>query len=147
MIRLAAAALVLLAAGPQPQPEPPGDVLAAAIQVVVRQRIIVRVPQSGGVQASATPSHWREGDGPRCVPATQIVGAVASQNSVDFIMRDRSRVRARLGRRCAALDYYSGFYLNTTGDGHICADRDVIRSRMGGECVISHFRSLQPVRP
>ena len=143
MIRLAAAALVLLAAGPQDKPE--ADQLAAAIQVVVRHQMIVRVPQ-GGVPASSTPVHWREGDGPRCVAAGQIAGAVPSQNSVDFVMRDRSRIRARLGRRCAALDYYRGFYLNPTEDGRICADRDVVRSRMGGECTIAEFRTLQPVR-
>ena len=145
MIRLAAATLALFAAGPQDQAVR-GE-LAAAVQVVVRQQIIVRVPRPGAVQASATPIHWREGSGPRCVPAGQIIAAVPSQNSVDFIMRDRSRIRARLGRRCGALDYYRGFYLNATGDGRVCADRDTVRSRMGGECGIAEFRTLQPERP
>jgi hypothetical protein len=65
-----------------------------------------------------------------------------SQNSVDLIFRDRSRIRARLERSCPALDYYHGFYLSPTKDGQICADRDTIRSRMGGQCGIDKFRSL-----
>lgn len=69
-----------------------------------------------------------------------------SQNSVDLILRDNSRVRARLDRRCPALDYYRGFYIDTTADGRICADRDTIRSRAGGECRIDQFRRLSPER-
>jgi hypothetical protein len=151
MIRLAAAALALLAGGvpglATEGPAGPADQFAAAIQVIVRQQIIIRVPQPGrGVPVSATTMHWREGNGPRCLAANQILAATPSQSSVDFIMRDQSRVRARLGRRCGGLDYYRGFYLNTTSDGRVCAERDSIRSRMGGECGIAEFRSLQPVR-
>jgi hypothetical protein len=71
-----------------------------------------------------------------------------NQRSVDLVLRDNSRVRAHLERRCPALDYYLGFYVNATPDGRICADRDAIRSRAGGECVIERFRNLRPeVRP
>ena len=66
------------------------------------------------------------------------------QDSVDLILRDSSRIRAHLERRCPALDYYYGFYVSATPDGMICADRDSIRSRVGGECQIDQFRSLRP---
>lgn len=117
-------------------------------QLSVRQQIIIRVPQGVRQVAPASNSliRWEERRGPRCVEANAIVGAtLLGQNSVDLIMRDHSRVRARLERSCPALDYYYGFYINATGDGRICEDRDSIRSRMGGECQIDRFRSLRPV--
>jgi len=146
MIRLAAAALVLLAGASQDSASPPPELEFA--QVVVRQQVIIRVPRSGDrrVEASA-PMHWREGAGPRCIQARQIAGAMPAASSVDFVLHDKRRVRAQLGQRCAGLDYYSGLYLNANPDGQICAERDVIRSRMGGQCGIVQFRSLEPTRP
>jgi hypothetical protein len=145
LIRYAAAALALMAGGAQ-------DSSAvsewAEVQVIVRQQIIVRVPpRVQQVPAASVPLRWREANGPRCVSARMIAGASPSQSSVDLVMRDNSRIRARLGQRCAGLDYYRGFYVNANTDGQLCAERDVIRSRMGGECEIVQFRTLQPVRP
>ena len=138
------AALLMLALGGFDQnPYVRGTQVA---QVRIRQQIIIRVPQ--GVRqvapAGASLIQWREGRGPRCVSANTIVGAtMIGQSSVDLILRDNGRVRARLERRCPALDYYYGFYLNATTDGRICADRDSIRSRVGGECGIDQFRTLR----
>lgn len=150
MILVGAAALFLLAFGgggsdKQPRPRPP-----QGASITVRQQIIIRVPS--GVRrvtpAGASLIRWNESRGPRCVAAGRIVGAtLLSQNSVDLIFRDNSRVRARLERRCPALDYYRGFYVNATEDGQICADRDSIRSRTGGECQIDQFRVLRAARP
>ena len=146
MILAGAAALMLLAFGGQDgKPRPP-----QGPSITVRQQIIIRVPH--GVRrvtpAGASLIQWQEGRGPRCVSAGRIVGAtLLGQNSVDLILRDNSRVRARLERRCPALDYYYGFYVNATEDGRICADRDSIRSRVGGECRIDRFHSLSPLRP
>jgi hypothetical protein len=120
----------------------------ASAQVAVRHQIIVRVQQGTreAPPSGAQPVEWREERGPRCVPATRILGAtMLGPRSVDLILRDNSRVRARLERRCPALDYYHGFYVVQTEDGQICADRDAIRSRMGGECQIDQFRSLRPI--
>ena len=147
MILAGAAAMLLFAFGtgdeqaqPRPRPVQEGGLGG------VRQQIIVRVTTGmGAVQMrSAAPLiEWREGRGPRCIPATRILAATAPrENSVDLIMRDRTRMRARLERRCAALDFYRSFYLALTPDGLICADRDSIRSRSGGECQIDQFRSL-----
>lgn len=145
-----AAAFILLAFGGGPrQPRPP----QAPPQIrgfMMRQQIIIRVPSGARSVAPAAPSliRWRERGGPRCVSANMIVGAaLLSVRSVDLILRDNSRLRARLESRCPALDYYRGFYVNATEDGRICADRDSIRSRAGGECQIDDFRALTPERP
>jgi hypothetical protein len=73
-------------------------------------------------------------------------GALVSQDSFDLLLRDRTRVRAKLDKSCPALDYYYGFYIRQTADGKICADRDSIRSRMGGQCEIDRFRTLKAAK-
>lgn len=117
--------------------------------ISVRHQIIIRVPGRSRQIATAGASliRWRESGGPRCISANAIIGAtLLGQNSVDLILRDSSRLRARLESRCPALDYYRGFYVNATADGRICADRDAIRSRAGGACQIDAFRTLTPQR-
>jgi hypothetical protein len=147
-----AAAFILLAFGGGPR-HPPRQAPPEPPQVrgfMMRQQIIIRVPTGARRVAPAAPSliRWRERGGPRCISASQIVGAtLLGARSVDLILRDNSRLRARLESRCPALDYYRGFYVNATEDGRICADRDSIRSRAGGECQIDDFRSLSPERP
>ena len=149
MIRTGAAALLLLLFG-SAQERPPAPRGPQGTVTVRHRQIIIRVP-SGIRQvapAGASLIKWRESAGPDCVAATRLIGAtLLRQNSVDLILRDNSRVRARLQRGCPALDYYRGFYINATADGRICADRDSIRSRDGGECQIDQFRSLSPERP
>ena len=145
MILTGAAALLLLVISSgqsQPRAGPP-----QAGTLTVRHQLIIRVPRGARQSAppGASPIQWREGRGPRCVSTSQIVGAtLLGQESVDLILRDSSRIRAHLERRCPALDYYYGFYVSATPDGRICADRDSIRSRVGGECRIDQFRSLRP---
>lgn len=140
------AALLLLALGGGRSDEGAVEPVRYA-QLIVRQQIIVRVParpQPG--PGNATPIEWKEGKGPKCVPARAVAGAtLLGRDSVDLILRDNSRVRAELQNRCPALDYYNGFYITPDPDGMICADRDAIRSRVGGECGIDRFRSLRPV--
>lgn len=153
MIRVAAAALLAFVApageDKQPRPRPPGGT------VTFHQQIIIRVSPGGRPAMSQLdqgdgrrPVVWQEESGPRCVPARQIAhAALMRQQSFDLVLRDRTRLRARLERRCPALDYYVGFYISPTRDGLICADRDSIRSRAGGECRIDRFRTLRPARP
>ena len=136
MIRAAAAALLLLAAAapaaaPSARPAQYG-------QSVMREQVIIRFRQFPPTQVD-----WKEGKGPKCVPARAILAAtLVGKSSVDFILRSRERVRAKLETSCPALDYYYGFYIRPSGDGQICADRDSVRSRMGGQCEIEKFRSL-----
>lgn len=144
MIRLIAAAMALSAVGVQDSPTRPELNVA---QVTVRQQIIIRVPRGPArVPAGSALPQWRESNGPRCIPARQIAGAMPGQNSVDLVMAGNRRVRAQFNRRCAGLDYYRGLYVDAHPDGQICAGRDAVRSRMGGQCEISAFRLLQPAR-
>jgi hypothetical protein len=138
-LRAGAAAMLLLAAG-APAAAPPARE-AQYGQTVVREQVIIRFRQ-----APPTRVEWKEGKGPRCVPARAIAGAtLVGKSSVDLIMRNRQRVRAKLESSCPALDYYYGFYITPNPDGMVCEDRDNIRSRMGGACEIDRFRSLEPV--
>ena len=150
MIRTGAVALFLLLSASQERRTPPPAPPVQGSLIIQHRQIIVRVPS--GVReiapAGASLLKWREGRGPNCISAARLLGAtLLRQNSVDLILRDNSRVRAQLQRRCPALDYYRGFYINATEDGRICAERDSIRSRAGGECQIDAFRTLTPERP
>ena len=119
-------------------------------QLVVRKQVIVRsirVRPSRPGEAKGKPISWREGKRLDCLRVGSIAGAtLLGQDSVDFILRDRTRIRARLNSACPALDYYHGFYLTPGPDGMICADRDSVRSRIGRQCGIERFRKLHPVR-
>lgn len=139
LIRAGVAALLLLAAG-APAAAPPARP-AQYGQTVVREQVIIRFRQT-----APTRVEWKEGKGPKCVPARAIVFAtLVGKSSVDLILRNRQRVRAKLESSCPALDYYYGFYITPNPDGLVCEDRDNIRSRMGGACGIDDFKSLEPV--
>ena len=87
---------------------------------------------------------WVERKGPKCVPVAMIAGAaMATPSTIDILLRDRRRLRARLDSDCAGLDFYGGFYVEPR-DGAVCARRDEIRSRAGSTCRIDRFRSLHP---
>ena len=162
MIRAGMAALLTLAfggdgAGKDKQPPPRMQVTGTI--TFHQQIIIVRTPApapranaaaaaaSESASANASRIRWEEHRGPRCIAWAQIAGSgLLSQDSVDLVFRDNTRVRARLERHCPALDYYNGFYMNATPDGLICADRDSIRARTGGQCQIDRFRSLRAGR-
>ena len=146
MIDWSAAMLMLAALGSVPdEPSPLAPMQFA--QLTVRQQILVRVPVRVRPMPRANERiEWKESKGPKCIAARSIAGATAlSQRSFDLILRDRSRIRAKLDGSCPALDYYYGFYISPDADGQICADRDSIRSRVGGDCEIDAFRKLKPV--
>ena len=110
--------------------------------LVVEQEVIMRIPVR-----PAPAIEWEEHKGPKCIPAKSIRGAMLSgREHVDFVLYDRTRLRARLSEDCPALDFYNGFYL-APEDGRICAKRDGIRSRMGRSCQIERFRRLVPKEP
>lgn len=158
MIRAALAALLALGLGAsdsaeQQRPQISGTVTFHQQIIIVRTPAAIRPANAAAAQAASSASgnasqiRWEEHRGPRCIAWAQIAGAgLLSQDSVDLVFRDNSRIRARLERRCPALDYYNGFYMTATPDGLICADRDSIRARTGGQCRIDRFRSLRAAR-
>jgi hypothetical protein len=131
--------IALLAPGVAPPVEPSPLLLA---QLSVRQQVIIRVP----ARPVPPPVTWKERNGPRCIPAGALAGALISREGVDLLLRGGNRVRARLGRGCPPLDYYSGFYIRPGADGRVCEDRDSVRVRSGGSCQIERFRKLVPSR-
>ena len=150
MIRAASAALVLFVSLGNDDDQSRAPVRGPGISV--HQQIIIRVaPLPRGIPRAGTNRQtvaWQEERGPRCIPIRQILGAAQiGQESVDLVLRDTSRVRARLERRCPAMDYYFGVYVRPNADGMICADRDEIRTRAGGSCAIERFRTLRPREP
>lgn len=111
--------------------------------LVVQEEVIMRIP----VRPMPHRFDWEEHKGPKCIPARAIRGAtISGREHVDFLLFDRTRVRARLSDDCPALDFYSGFYL-TPEDGKICSKRDGIHSRTGYGCRIERFRRLVPKLP
>ncbi len=149
MIDWSAAALMVAALGGAAPGEAPSAIAPMQFaQVTIRRHLLVRIPISARPNPAAMVKEsrieWKEKGGPKCVPASQIAGAIAfSQKSVDLVLRDRSRLRAKFERNCPAMDYYRGFYISPGSDGRICADRDTIRSRVGGECGIDRFHTLR----
>jgi hypothetical protein len=111
-----------------------------ARRVLAHDDFIIRVPIA---QHRDPLFEWAERKGPKCVSAAMIVGAaMATPSTIDFVLRDRRRVRARLDSDCAGLDFYDGFYVEPR-EGSVCAKRDEIRSRAGTTCRIERFRGLE----
>jgi hypothetical protein len=132
---------VMLAASAAPLP-PPGQRPVYA-QLMIRERIIIRVPtRAASPRQTAV---FTERKAAKCQPMEDMAAAaVIKPDNVDIIYRGGLRIRAELEDACPALDYYGGFYIQPTRDGQICAGRDFIRSRVGGECRIKRFRKLVP---
>ena len=109
-------------------------------RMIVRDEIVIHVPIA---QRRPPRIEWVEHKGPKCLSAAMIAGAaMASQSSIDFVLRNRRRVRAKLDSDCDGLDFYGGFYVEPR-DGAVCAKREEIRVRAGTTCRIERFRSLE----
>ncbi len=112
----------------------------AVQRMMVHDEIILHVPIA---QRRRPGLVWVERKGPKCLSAAMIAGAaMASQSSIDFVLRDRRRVRAEFDSDCAGLDFYGSFYIEPQ-DGAVCAKREEIRSRAGSTCRIERFRRLE----
>lgn len=110
--------------------------------ITVEQTTIFRIPVRRHPFAPLI--EWQEKKGPKCLAAGDIAGAMLSgRDTIDFVLRDRSRVRAVIDDDCSALDFYDGFYVQPS-DERLCVRRDEIRSRMGASCRIEKFKALVP---
>ena len=78
----------------------------------------------------------------KCVPVSGIAAVQADAGRLLLFMRDQRLVAASLEKACSARDFYSGFYLERTGDGLLCVERDKLHSRAGASCELSKLRQL-----
>ena len=110
-------------------------------RVVIRNEVILRIPVRPRL---STQIEWIEHKGPKCIAVDSIAAAMLSgPSSIDFVLRDRSRMRAKMDSDCAALDFSKGFYLQPEDD-RLCAKRESINSRVGTSCRIEKFRRIVP---
>ncbi len=124
-----------------------GPSTPATAQLVIHERITVRVPRIPTAAAISRPapvaSRWKEKKGPSCIDIGEVAGAViAVPASVDLLLDDGRWMRARLDGDCRSADFYAGLYIRPGPDGRLCADRDVIRVRSGAKCAIDAFKLL-----
>ncbi len=145
-------ALMLLIGAPIPEKPGKADMGVVYTQMTLRQRIVVRIPrlpdQPRPRQTTPPPPiEWKEKRAEKCVPINMITSASVSRvDSVDLILAEGRRLRARFDDDCRAIDFYAGFYLRRTADGMICAKRDAVRSRSGDSCRIEAFKELRQKR-
>lgn len=154
-IVVASALWLPYAAAPDPgrSGAPPSLTGTRLAQVRIQQHIVIRIPRPDAVRrvsapaAALPPIAWVEKGADKCIELTRLAGAaITKPDSVDLVLAGGRRIRAKLGKECPALDFYSGFYVKPTKDGMVCAKRDTFRSRAGGECQIKQFRALIPER-
>ena len=124
-------------------------------QVRIEKRIIIRVPRRrpsslapmADLSQESARASYREKKIGKCLPMNNILGVqLFSDRYLDLVTRDRKRIRAQLEEKCQARSFYSGFYVEKTGDGKMCAGRDILHSRTGAKCEIDRFRELVPER-
>lgn len=128
-------------------------------QVRIEQRLIIRIaPRMPGRDSFLPPPplpqivppqmvqpRFRERKMAKCVAVGAIAGVqVISDQRLLLTMRDRRMIGANLDKACSARDFYSGFYVEQTGDGQLCAGRDTIHSRAGATCMINGLREMIP---
>lgn len=115
-------------------------------QLALGRRIIIRVPALVTRRSGPPPQEeikWKEKKSLRCLPMRNVVGAaITRSDSIDLILSDQTRVRARLDNDCQSADFYSGFYMEPTDDQRLCADRDMVHARNGAMCEVDQFRRL-----
>ena len=148
-----------------PQPEQPAvaataaevdgfvaaDVVPTVNQVRIEQRVTIKIaPRDPSIRPSMlaemaprmAASKLEERKMGKCVPVSGIAAVQADAGRLLLFMRDQRLVAASLEKACSARDFYSGFYLERTGDGLLCVERDKLHSRAGTICELSKLRQL-----
>ncbi|GAB5483053.1 hypothetical protein [Sphingorhabdus sp. EL138] len=120
-------------------------------QVRIEKRVIIRVPRRRARRSNpvadfsrrSAPVTYKEQKIGKCLPMDNILGVQRfGERYLDLVTKDRQQIRARLKKKCQARSFYSGFYMEKSGDGKICVDRDILHSRTGTKCEIDKFRLL-----
>lgn len=153
---LASAALLMLFSAPAAAPRSAAPDWSRA--TALTQQFVIHVPRMtitrttvmtrSRVPAPAPPQPaYVERKTKDCVEMKSIAGfGITQPDSIDLVLRDGSRLRARLAKSCPSLGFYPGFYVKPQPDGKMCAGRDPIRTRSGGSCSIQTFKTLVPAK-
>ncbi len=121
---------------------PPDALGMPGAQIIIRERIIIRVPsrRPATERPSAEPDREPAGRGPRCIPIAPIRSAMPSGDGALLVdLGRRGLYWAGLGRGCRSMDFHGGIYIAPPPDGLFCARRDLLRARSGASCMISRF--------
>lgn len=124
-------------------------------QVRIEERVIIRISPSPPdarqrmralIPLRSADSGYREVSHDGCVRTGNIVGVQpTTDNRLLLFMENRNVLAASLERGCDARAFYSGFYLERSGDGRLCVDRDRLQSRAGVSCSLDSIRRLVPL--
>ena len=130
----------------------PPQATPIANQVRIEQRVTIKIaPRDPSIRPSMlaemaprmAASTLEERKMGKCVPVSGIAAVQADAGGrLLLFMRDQRLVAASLEKACSARDFYSGFYLERTGDGLLCVERDKLHSRAGASCELSKLRQL-----
>ncbi len=156
---LASSALLMVLAAPAAAPQPPPRDWDGAAHTLTQQ-MVIHVPQVTFTSRTTIITRSLPMPPPPpaapmlverkpkdCVKADTVLGYEWTRSdSIDLILTDGSRLRAKLGAGCPAIGFYGGFYVKRSPDGKMCAKRDSLLSRSGATCDIRQFRSLVPQR-
>lgn len=152
---LASTALLMLFAAPAVAPQPRAP-LGSPVEGEM-QHFVIHVPRMTITETTVImrsrpmpappPVMLVERKAKDCLETKRVVGfGITRPDSVDLVLNDGTRMRARLGNNCPSLGFYQGFYVKPNPDGKMCAGRDPIHTRSGGECAIQAFKTLVPAR-
>ena len=119
-------------------------------QVRIEQRMVIRITPLGPAREmladlprAPLATKFSERKVGKCLPVAGIAGVqIGADDRLLLFMRDQRLIGATLEKVCRARDFYSGFYVERSGDGRLCVDRDMIHSRSGASCSLSRLRQL-----
>lgn len=145
LLTLVAAPAALIARGIDPSEGERQHYVIHVPRITITTTVVRGRPAPAPPARPAVPMVERKADD--CLKMQRVVAfAVTQRDSVDLVLNDGTRMRAKLGDKCPSLDFYSGFYVRPNADGKMCAKRDTIRSRSGGSCSIQGFKTLVPAK-
>ena len=120
-------------------------------QVRIEQRVVVRVSPRlparellAALPQAPRASRLKERKVGKCLAMGGIAGVQIDRvdDRLLLFMRDQRLMSVNLEKACAARDFYSGFYVERSGDGKLCVDRDMLHARTGATCSVSKLRQL-----
>lgn len=125
-------------------------------QVRVTQRVTIRITArrqdatenlSAELPRPPVRTHLEEHKMGDCVSVGDIAAVdPGPENRLILYMRDRTLISAALDKECSAREFYSGFYIERTGDGKLCVKRDKLQSRSGASCEVKRLSRLISVQ-